>query len=145
MNVLIIFAHPSKKSYTAQVLEQLTQSFVERNFKIELSDLYAMNFQSDMSEAEYFRETSGQVEHPIPADVQAEHLKIEKADCIIFLYPVWWSDCPAKMKGWFDRVLTTGYAYKQREGYTQMKKVTHGIALCTAGYSNEYLLETGMA
>jgi NAD(P)H dehydrogenase (quinone) len=74
-----------------------------------------------------------------------EHEKINKAGCIIFLYPVWWSDCPAKLKGWFDRVFSVGYAYKQKDGYPKMRIVKYGVAICTAGYSNDFLFETGLA
>jgi NAD(P)H dehydrogenase (quinone) len=64
---------------------------------------------------------------------------------VIFLYPVWWSDCPAKLKGWFDRVFTVGYAYKQTDFLPRMKIIKYGLVLCTAGYSNEFLKDTGIA
>ena len=115
MNILIVNRHPCKKSYTFQVLEHLKSEIAKQNWNLEISDLYEMNFQSDMSEAKYEREGFAKTELPIPQDVLAEHAKIEKADCIIFLYPVWWSDCPAKLKGWFDRVYSVGYAYGQNE------------------------------
>ena len=98
-----------------------------------------------MTEEEYNREAFAKVEMPVAKDILEEHKKINKAGCIIFLYPVWWSDCPAKLKGWFDRVLSVGYAYKQKEGYPKMKIVKYGAALCTAGYSNDLLLETDLA
>jgi len=82
---------------------------------------------------------------PAAADALQEDRKIERADCIIFLYPVWWSDCPAKLKGWFDRVFTAGYAYKQQDGHPKMKTIPNGLALCTAGYSNDFLIKTGIA
>ncbi len=145
MNVLIVFSHPGIKSYTFQVLQQLKAEFTLRKWEIEISDLYAMNFQTDISEQEYERESLYKIELPIAADVLLEHEKIEKADCIIFLYPVWWSDCPAKLKGWFDRVYTVGYAYKHNESIHKMKPVKYGVALCTAGYSNEILIEMGIA
>lgn len=145
MNILIVYAHPSKKSYTFQVLERLKSVLNTTDFNVEVSDLYTANFQSDMSEAEYERESFAKTELPIPADVLAEQEKIEKADCIIFLYPVWWSDCPAKLKGWFDRVYSVGYAYGQNETSRKMKTVPLGLVICTAGHPNEFLNETEIA
>ena len=145
MNILIVYAHPSKKSYTFQVLEHLKSQISKQNWNLEISDLYAMDFQSDMSEEEYEREGFAKTERPISKDVLDEHTKIEKADCIIFLYPVWWSDCPAKLKGWFDRVYSVGYAYGQSETSQKMKTIPYGVAICTAGHPNEFLEEINMA
>ncbi|SHH07913.1 NAD(P)H-dependent oxidoreductase [Flavobacterium defluvii] len=145
MNILIVYSHPSKKSYTFQVLEQLKSAIVKQNWNLEISDLYASNFQSDMSEKEYEREGFAKLDLPISEDVLAEHKKIEKADCIIFLYPVWWSDCPAKLKGWFDRVYSVGYAYGQTDNFPKMKIIPFGLVICTAGHPNDFLNEIGMA
>jgi NAD(P)H dehydrogenase (quinone) len=145
MNILIVYSHPSKKSYTFQVLEQLKSVLTKQNWNLEISDLYAMNFESDMSEEEYEREGFAKTELLISADVLAEHEKIEKADCIIFLYPVWWSDCPAKLKGWFDRVYSVGYAYGQNDTSRKMKTIPLGLVICTAGHPNEFLEEIQMA
>lgn len=145
MNILIIYSHPSKKSYTFQVLEHLKSEISKQNWNLEISDLYAINFQSDMSEKEYEREGFAKTELPISNDVLDEHAKIEKADCIIFLYPVWWSDCPAKLKGWFDRVYSVGYAYGQNETSQKMKTIPYGLVICTAGHPNAFLEKIEMA
>ncbi|WP_163410504.1 NAD(P)H-dependent oxidoreductase [Flavobacterium ajazii] len=145
MNTLIVYCHPSKKSYTFQVFERLKAVLQKQNLNFEVSDLYEMNFQSDMSETEYEREGFIKTELPIPQDVLAEHAKIERADCIIFLYPVWWSDCPAKLKGWFDRVYSVGYAYGQNDLFPKMKTLKLGLIICTAGHPNAFLNETGIA
>jgi len=145
MNILIVYSHPSEKSYTFQILQKLKNEINKQNWHLEISDLYAMNFQSDMSAEEYEREGFAKTTLPISADVLAEHEKIEKADCIIFLYPVWWSDCPAKLKGWFDRVYSVGYAYGQNETSKKMKTIPLGLVICTAGHPNEFLEEINMA
>ncbi|WP_427874677.1 NAD(P)H-dependent oxidoreductase [Flavobacterium sp. MMS24-S5] len=145
MNILIVYAHPSKKSYTFQVLERLKLVLNTEKWKVEISDLFASNFVSDMSEEEYEREGLAKTELPISKDVLAEQEKIEKADCIIFLYPVWWSDCPAKLKGWFDRVYSVGYAYGQNETSRKMKTIPYGLVICTAGHPNEFLHEIEIA
>ncbi|MDW8851731.1 NAD(P)H-dependent oxidoreductase [Flavobacterium sp. MMLR14_040] len=145
MNILIVYSHPSEKSYTFQILQKLKNEINKQDWNLEISDLYAMNFQSDMSAEEYEREGFAKTNLPISADVVAEHEKIEKADCIIFLYPVWWSDCPAKLKGWFDRVYSVGYAYGQNETSKKMKTIPLGLVICTAGHPNEFLEEINMA
>lgn len=145
MNILIVYSHPSEKSYTFQVLAQLKNELATQHWNIEISDLYAMNFQGDMTEGEYEREGFAKTELPIPDYVQREHKKIEKSDCIIFLYPLWWSDCPAKLKGWFDRVYAVGYAYGKTGKTHEMKSITYGLVICTAGHPNEFLAEIGIA
>ncbi len=121
--------------------------FKKCSYNEEVSDLYAMNFLSDMTETEYEREGLTKV-LPLAEDVILEQNKIERVDCILFLYPVWWSDCPAKLKGWFDRVYSVGYAYKCDEktlGAKKIKKIQLGIVICTAGHPNSFLDEIGIA
>ncbi|WP_400261046.1 NAD(P)H-dependent oxidoreductase [Sphingobacterium sp. SG20118] len=145
MNILIVYCHPSENSYTFQVLNQVKNILMEQNCSLEVSDLYANNFQSNLTENEYRREGAANTELPISKDVVEEHRKIENADRIIFIYPVWWSDCPAMMKGWFDRVYSVGYAYGQKADLPKMKIIKYGAIICTAGHANEFLNEIGIA
>ena len=147
MNSHIIYCHPSKKSYTHDIFQQLIAHLDQMNLAYTVSDLYAMNFQTDMNEAEYEREGFAKTDLPLPDDVKREHQKIEQADCLIFIYPVWWSDCPAKLKGWFDRVYAVGYAYGNANSKPseKMKTIPHGLVICTAGHPNAYLKEIGIA
>ena len=148
MNVLIIYCHPSRESYTYQILCQLKNVLKKENIEFQISDLYEMDFQSEMTEQEYMREGLLNLDLPISQDVQKEQKKIENSDCIIFLYPVWWSDCPAKLKGWFDRVYSVGYAYgydSEGNKIKKMENVKYGISLCTAGHPNTFLDEIGIA
>lgn len=148
MNVFIVYAHPSPESFTHQILEALLKGLQTAAHNVEISDLYKMDFRSDMTEHEYKREGFAQTDLPLPEDIVAEHQKIEWADCIIFLYPLWWSDCPAKLKGWFDRVYSVGYAYgynKEGQKIRKMKTIKYGIAICAAGHPNHFLEETGIA
>jgi len=79
--------------------------------------------------------------------VKREQEKIGRADALAFIYPVWWSDCPAKLKGWFDRVLTYGYAYFYNEAEERFTRISieKAVAICPAGHTNEHLEETGIA
>ena len=145
MNIFIVYAHPSRTSYTYKILDKIIDTLKKESYDIKFSDLYAMNFCSDMSEEEYEREGFAKTNIPPTSDVIEEQRKIEWADCIIFLYPVWWSDCPAKLKGWFDRVYSVGYAYEGKSDLPQMKTIKYGLVVCTAGHSNDFLNEIGIA
>ncbi|PUV25396.1 NAD(P)H-dependent oxidoreductase [Sphingobacterium athyrii] len=145
MNILIVYCHPSERSYTFEIFNHLKTLLSAQNWNIEVSDLYANNFQSNMTAEEYLREGLSQTLLPISKDVLEEHRKIGNADCIIFLYPVWWSDCPAMMKGWFDRVYAVGYAYGQKPDLPKMKTINYGLVICTAGHPNNFLEEIGIA
>lgn len=147
MSILIVYCHPSQKSYTHEILETLIHNLNSKNIEYTISDLYAIGFRSDMNAAEYDREGLANMELPIPPDVKQEHEKIKSATGIIFLYPVWWSDCPAKLKGWFDRVYSYGYAYGTDPSSTHemMQTKDKGIVICTAGHPNDYLQKIGIA
>ncbi|MBD3242453.1 MAG: hypothetical protein GF331_17825 [Chitinivibrionales bacterium] len=75
------------------------------------------------------------------------HEPVGRADCLAFVYPVWWSDCPAKLKGWFDRVLTHGFAYfYDGEGARGTRiDIRKALVHCTAGHTVERLEEAGIA
>ena len=147
MHVYVILAHPSKKSFSRSVLDAFARGLKDAGHTYEVADLYEMGFQSEMDETQYFRETSGDPELPVPRDVATEQVKIDRADGLAFVYPVWWSDCPAKLKGWFDRVLTYGYAYVyDADGArgTRMS-IEKALVLCSAGHTVEHLEEIGIA
>jgi NAD(P)H dehydrogenase (quinone) len=100
-----------------------------------------MHFNTDMSEAEYLREANYRREAPPPADVLLEQEKINASDAIVFIYPVFWTDAPAKLVGWFDRVWTYGFAYGENR---TMKRLEKGLALCSAGNTMDYFHRTGL-
>jgi NAD(P)H dehydrogenase (quinone) len=143
MHVFIVYTHPDENSFTHCVLESFIRGIKESGHTYEISDLYKMNFRTDMSIAEYKRESSQDMSLTVPEDVKYEHEKMDRADIIVFIYPLWWSDCPAKLKGWFDRVYTYGYAYS--DGHFESKiRIKKGLVVCSAGHTLEHLKEIGI-
>ena len=39
---------------------------------------------------------------------------VPKNMCDAFIYPVFWTEAPAKLVGWFDRVWSYGLAYGEK-------------------------------
>ncbi len=147
MHVYILFAHPSRESFNRAVLDSFTDGLRDAGHSFEIGDLYRMGFEPNMDLVQYEREVGLDPTVPVPEDVRAEQEKINRADALAFIYPVWWSDCPAILKGWFDKVLTYGYAYfyddnEERKTEIDLQKA---IVICPAGHTVEHLEEIGIA
>jgi len=140
MNVFIVYCHPSNDSFTREVRDSFIAGLKNAGHSYTISDLYAMNFVTDMSEEEYKREAHYRRDLPVPPDVKAEHEKINASQAIVFIHPVFWTDAPAKLVGWLDRVWTFGFAYGENRDMKQLEK---GLVLCVAGNTLEYFERTG--
>lgn len=139
MRVFIVYCHPSEESFTAKVLEQFVRGLEISGHTYEVSDLYKMHFQSDFTEDEYLRDAFYTTDGIISEDVKAEQEKINGCDAIVFIYPVFWTEAPAKLVGWFDRVWTHGYAYGENQEMPELRKA---LFLVTCGKTLEQLQET---
>lgn len=42
--------------------------------------------------------------------------KIDWAEELVFIFPVWWADAPAILKNWIDCNFTAGFAFKYING-----------------------------
>ena len=141
MNVFVVYCHPSEDSFTREARDSFIAGLESAGHSYILSDLYAMNFVTDISEEEYGREAFYHRELPVPEDVRLEHEKINASDAIVFIYPVFWTEAPAKLVGWFDRVWTYGFAYGENRAMRLLEK---GLVLCVAGNTLEYFERTGL-
>lgn len=140
MKAFIVYCHPSEDSFTSQIRDAFVRGLTDAGNEYIISDLYKMNFTTDMSEAEYLRDAYYRNTPDVAGDVLAEQEKINSSDAIVFIYPVFWSEAPAKLVGWFDRVWTFGFAYGERT----MKVLDKGLILCSAGNPIERLKQTGI-
>ncbi len=140
MKAFIVYCHPSEDSLTRILRDEFIKGIVDSGNEYVLSDLYKMGFQTDMTEAEYLRDANYRDTPDVAADVAAEHEKINSSDAIVFIYPVFWTEAPAKLVGWFDRVWSYGFAY----GNKTMKLLDKGLVLCSAGNSVDRLEQFGL-
>jgi NAD(P)H dehydrogenase (quinone) len=159
MRVLIIYAHPSEDSFTAKIRDSFIRGLESAGHSFILSDLYKMDFKTDLSEEEYLREAYYRGDLPVSADVAGEQEKINASDALVFISPLFWSDVPAKLKGWFDRVWTYGFAYGESSNKGAdtsvssavrvkpgrlMKRLEKGLYILSAGNTMEYFNRTGI-
>ncbi len=111
MKVLIILGHPSTDSFNHAIAETCCKRLKENGHTVMFHDLYREGFNPVIESGE------------IPRDVQLEDELVRKhcrelinSDGIIIVHPNWWGQPPAIVKGWIDRVIRPGIAYKFKEG-----------------------------
>ena len=139
MKAFIVYCHPSEDSFTRAMRDAFIEGVADSGNECVLSDLYKMGFKTDMTEEEYLRDAYYRISPDVAEDVLAEQEKINSSDAIVFIYPVFWTEAPAKLVGWFDRVWSYGFAY----GEKTMKTLDKAVFLCSAGNTVEYLERFG--
>ena len=146
MHVLVLFAHPRRVSFTGELADAFCAGLAEAGHGVEFADLYAEGFNPVLDDCQFGLETAQDPDTPRPPDVLAEQARLARAQGLAFVYPFWWSDVPAILKGWFDRVWTYGFAYAYQEDRSRTTRLTihKALALCPAGHTIDKLDAQGM-
>lgn len=105
---LIIYAHPSREGHCGYLLSEIEQRLKGEEKDYEVIDLYALNYDPVLKNEELY--SAGNKE--ISAQNLAFQEKIKNAERLLFIYPTWWQNMPAILKGFLDRVFTGGFGFK---------------------------------
>jgi putative NADPH-quinone reductase len=72
-------------------------------------------------------------------DIIAEQRAIERADCVVFLFPLYWYGVPGGLKCWMDEVFTWGWAFDAKGGKLYGKKLLccTSVGAALSSYSPE--------
>lgn len=123
MKILIVYAHPEPQSLNSALRDVAVHELEAQGHEVQVSDLYAMNWKSEVSHADFpllDEQARLQVSNASKAefnanaltkDVQTEQERLLWADTLILQFPLWWFTMPAILKGWVDRVYACGFAH----------------------------------
>ncbi|WP_295485323.1 NAD(P)H-dependent oxidoreductase [uncultured Pseudomonas sp.] len=133
MHALIVVAHPEPDALTHTLARQVAEGLTYAGHSSEIADLAAERFDPRFTPADLaVHRRLG----PPSAAVVAEQRRIEGADALVLVYPVYWWSFPALLKGWIDRVFSNGWAFDYDvEGRTTKR----------LGHLNVHLLALGGA
>jgi NAD(P)H dehydrogenase (quinone) len=104
--ISIVLAHPDKNSFNHAIASTVAEKVVQNGHGIYFHDLYAEGFDPVLPGNEI---PLGAV---LPQSVENHCNEISFADGIVIVHPNWWGQPPAILKGWVDRVIRPGVAYK---------------------------------
>jgi NAD(P)H dehydrogenase (quinone) len=129
MKALVVYAHPEPTSFTAALKDTAVQALEGAGHDVTVSDLYAEGFDpvagrhdfTTVADPDRFHYQAEQLEAAtldgFAEDLRREQQRVGEADLFVFVFPIWWGGVPAILKGWFDRVLAYGFAYRDGRRY----------------------------
>lgn len=108
MKVLVILGHPRSPSLCAALAEAYVTGARAAGAEVEELDLGALRFDPDVHPV-------SPADQPLEPDLERARRLIDWADHLAFVYPGWWGVGPARLKGFLDRVLLPGFAFRERD------------------------------
>lgn len=109
MNVLTVVSHPRLQSLTFAVADRFTQGLIDAGHQTELLDLHRSGFNPVLWETDESDWLSDQKSYSLEVEVEMERMR--NHDALAYIFPVWWYNLPAMLKGYIDRVWNNGFAY----------------------------------
>ena len=117
MHVLTILDQPNPASFSHAVAARFMDGVKAAGHTAELADLHAEGFHPVWQMADFEADFENSPD-AAPGDVRAEQARIERADALAMVFPLWWWGMPSMLKGWMDRVFAWGWAYDQLDDPT---------------------------
>lgn len=106
MKVSVLLAHPAPGSFNHAIADVVVSTLREPGHSVRFHDLYAEGFDPLTTAGELARDAV------LPPLVERHCREIESAEGLVIVHPNWWSAPPAILRGWVDRVLRAGRAYR---------------------------------
>lgn len=117
--ILIINGHPFYKSLCTEICHVYQKSATASGQEVHLMNLFDLKFDPILHKG--YKEIQ-----PLEPDLIEAQNRIQWADHILVVFPIWWSSVPASLKGFFDRVLLPGFAFKYQSDSPLWDKLLKG-------------------
>ena len=108
LDALVVYCHPWEGSFTHAILEAACRGLACAGRSFEVCDLYADGFQPAMTREELARYNAGVALDPLVTRYQDQ---LARARRLVLVFPVWWNDVPAMLRGWLDKVMLPGFSW----------------------------------
>lgn len=121
MKTLIVYCHPYEGSFCNAILKAVQRGLKKGGHTCKVINLDKDNFDPVMraKDLKAFAELGRGIESELmnlDPTVFRYKKKLEWADHIVMIFPIWWMSMPAMMKGFVDKVIFPGVAYDMDNG-----------------------------
>ena len=120
--VLVILGHPRLQSFNAALAETYSTAASAAGAEVRQLDLARLEFSSTIARTPDYDNVVEEIESSLK---EAQRL-IGWADHLVFVYPTFWGDMPALLKGFIDRTFLPNFAFKYRKGSPMPEQLLKG-------------------
>jgi putative NADPH-quinone reductase len=113
MRILVLYAHPDPDSFVAALHRKTVETLLRAGHEVDDCDLYAEAFDPVLTYEErvnYLDIPNNR--KPVESYVQ----RLERAEGLVLVFPVWNFGFPAILKGFLDRVFLPGVSFRLVDG-----------------------------
>jgi NAD(P)H dehydrogenase (quinone) len=114
MRVLVVHAHPVETSFNRSLFRTVVETLGNRGHQVDALNLYEEGFDALLSREE--RTNYEDVPGNLTAAVKPYVDRLQAAEAIVFVHPVWNYGYPAILKGFFDRIFLPGVSFVLANG-----------------------------
>lgn len=139
---LVLFAHPCAESFSAALHKTVVDRLTARGWDVDDCDLNAEGFDPVLGADER------RAYHDVPtnqASVADYVARVQAAQALVLVFPVWNFGYPAILKGFFDRVFLPGVSFRLEDGKVRpnLTNIRRLAAVTTYGGSRMRALLAG--
>jgi len=125
MRILVVFNHPYEKSYCSAILASVQKGLERAGHELDLIHLDRDEFDPvmrsrDLKAFVLARTDPEGADALLDEQVRDYKIRIQQADHIVFIFPIWWELMPAIMKGFIDKLIFPGIVYDYNDSGTRM-------------------------
>lgn len=117
--ILIINGHPNKDSFNFGIAKAYQDGALQSGAEVKEIVIADLNFNPNL-------QFGYQKRMDLEPDLVKAWEKIQWADHLVWIHPVWWAGLPAITKGFIDRLFLPGFAFKYRENSVWWDKLLKG-------------------
>ncbi len=117
--ILLINGHPNKDSFNFGIAAAYKKGAAQSGAEIREIVIAELNFNPNLQFG-YQKRTE------LEPDLLEAWKKIQWADHLVWVHPVWWGGLPAITKGFIDRLFLPGFAFQYRENSHFWDKLLKG-------------------
>lgn len=117
--ILIINGHPNAESFNFGIAESYKNGAIASGAQVETITIANLKFNPNLQFG-YQKRTD------LEPDLLDAWQKIQNAEHLVWIHPVWWGGLPAITKGFIDRLFLPGMAFQYRENSVWWDKLLEG-------------------
>ena len=117
--VAVIVGHPAADSWCGALADSYAAAARAGGHEVRMVQLAQLDFDPSLHAG--YRQIQA-----LEPDLLAAQATLAWAEHLVIAYPIWWGSVPALLKGFLDRILLPGFAFKYRPGKAFPEQLLRG-------------------